>query len=68
MVEGDTKLKVFHSMLKYNDIFETNNIIGSVIGFMRDKPLVGRSWVFNIPRDKPWAWTEVDYVNYAIEM
>ena len=34
VVKGDTKLKVFHSMLKYNEIFATNNLSGIVIAFM----------------------------------
>ena len=55
-VKWDTKLKVFHSMVNYNDMFTNNNISGSVIGFMGDMPLAGRPWVFNITQDKPWAW------------
>ena len=31
VVKGDTKLKVFHSMVKYNDMFDTNNLSDSVI-------------------------------------
>ena len=68
MVKGDTELKIFHSMIKYNDMFATNNLSGSVIGFMGDRPLAGRPWVFKIPRDKPWAWPEVECVENAIEM
>ena len=68
IVRGDTELKVFHSMVKYNDIFVTNNISGSVIVFMGDRPLAGRPWLFNIPRDKPWAWPVVECVDNAIEM
>ena len=41
VVKGDTKLKVFYSMVKYNNMFSTNNIFGSVIGFMGDRPLEG---------------------------
>ena len=55
-------------MVKYNDMFATNNISGSVIGFMGDMPLAGRPWVFNITQDKPWAWPEVEYVDNSIEM
>ena len=33
-VKGDNELKVFHSMVKYNYMSATNNISGSVIGFM----------------------------------
>ena len=33
VVKGDTELKVFYSMVKYNDMFSTNNPIDSVIGF-----------------------------------
>ena len=68
MVKGDTKLKVFHSMVKYNDMFATNNLSGSVIGFIGDRPLDGMPWVFNIPQDKSWACTEVECVDNAIEM
>ena len=67
MVKGDNKLKVFHSMVKYNDMFATNNLSGSVIGFMGDRPLDGMPWVFNIPQDKSWAWTEVECAENAIE-
>ena len=55
-------------MMKYNEMFHTKYITGSVVGFMGYMPLVGRPWVFQIPRDKPWAWPEVEYVNNAIEM
>ena len=68
MVKGGIDLKLFHAMIKYNDIFVTNNLSGSVIGFMGDRPLTGRPWDFNIPRDKPWAWPEVEYVENAIKM
>ena len=30
--------------------------------------MAGRPWVFKIPRDKPWAWPEVEYVENTIEM
>ena len=49
IVKGDTKVKLFQSMVKYNDMFSTNNLIGSVIGFIGDRPLAGRPWVFKIP-------------------
>ena len=68
MIKGDTNLKVFHSMIKYNDMFATNSLSRSVIGFMNDRPLAGRQWVFKITRDKPWAWPEVEYVDNAIKM
>ena len=68
MVKGGIDLKLFHAMIKYNDIFVTNNLSGSVIGFMEDRPLAGRPWVFRIPRDKPLAWPEVEYVENAIKM
>ena len=55
-------------MVKYNDMFATNNLSGSVIGFMGDRPLDGMPWVFNIPQDKSWAWTEVECAENAIEM
>ena len=54
-VKGDTELKISHSMIKYNDMFVTNNLSGSVIGFMGDRILARRPWVFKIMRDKPWA-------------
>ena len=53
MVKGDAKLKLFHSMLKYNDLFVSPNLSGNVIAFMGDIPLERRPWVFKIPRDKP---------------
>ena len=28
MVKGDAKLKIFHSMIKYNDLFVAQNISG----------------------------------------
>ena len=59
MVKGDTKLKVFYSMVKYNDMFATNKLIGSVIFFMVYRPWAGSPWAFTIPPDKPWACTEV---------
>ena len=68
MVKGDTELKVFHSMVKYNDMFATTNLIGSVIGFIGGRTLYGSPWVFKTPRDRPWAWPEVEYVDNAIEM
>ena len=68
MVKGDTELKVFYSMVKYNDMFATTNLIGSVIGFMGYRNLSGRPWVYNIQRDRSWAWQEVEYVDNAIEM
>ena len=59
MVKGDTKLKVFHLRVKYNDMFATNKLIGSVIFFMVYRPWDGSPWAFTIPPDKPWACTEV---------
>ena len=53
MVKGDTELKIFHYMLKYNDLFVAQNISGNVIAFMGDRPLEGKPWIFKIPRDKP---------------
>ena len=34
MVKGDEELKIFHSMLKLNDLFVAQNISGNVIAFM----------------------------------
>ena len=28
----------------------------------------GRPWLFKIPLDKPWVWTEVKFWNKSIEM
>ena len=61
MVKGDAELKIFHSMLKYNDLFVAQNLYGNVIALMGDLPLEGRLWTFKIPRDKSWAWTEVKF-------
>ena len=55
MVKGDAELKVFHSMVKYNNLFVSPNLSGNVIAFMRDHPLKDRTWAFKIPRDKPWS-------------
>ena len=44
----------FHLMLKYNDLFATQNLSDNVIAFMGDRPFEGRPWIFKIPRDKPW--------------
>ena len=68
MVKGDAELKIFYSMLKYNDLFVAQNISGNVIAFMGDLTLEGRPWIFNIPWDKPWAWTEVKLLSNPIEM
>ena len=67
VVKGDNELKVFHSMVKFNEMFATNNLSGSVIGFIGDRPLTGSPWMFRVPRDKPWAWIEVEYVDNAIK-
>ena len=42
MVKGGAELKIFHSMLKYNDLFVAQNLSGNVIAFMGDRPLEGR--------------------------
>ena len=68
MVKGDAELKIFHSMLKYNDLFVAQNISGNFIAFMGDCPLEGRPWILKIPRDKPWAWPEVKLLINTIEM
>ena len=49
MVKGDAELKLFDSMLKYNDLFVAPNLSGNVIPFMGDSPLEMRPWVFKIP-------------------
>ena len=68
MVKGDAELKIFHSMLKYNYLFVAPNLSGNMIAFMGDLPLEGRSWVFNIPRDKPWVCPEIKFLRNSIEM
>ena len=39
MVEGDAELKIFHSMLKYNNLFDAQNISGNIVPFVGDRPL-----------------------------
>ena len=39
MVKGDAELKIFHSMLKYNNLFVAQNLSGNVIAFRGDHPL-----------------------------
>ena len=68
MVIGDAELKVFHSMLKYNDLFVAQNITGNVIDFMGDRTLEGRPWMFKIPRENPWVWPEIKLLSNPIEM
>ena len=68
MVKEDAELKLFHSMLKYNDLFVDQNISGNVIAFMGNRPIEGRPWVFKIPRDKPWAWPKIKFLSNTIEM
>ena len=68
MIRRDAELKLFHSMLKYNYLFVAPNLSGNVIAFMGYCPLEGRPWVFKIPWDKPWAWTEIKFLSNSIEM
>ena len=68
LVKGDAELKIFHSMLKYNDFFVAKNISGNVIAFMGNRTLEGRPWIFKILRDKPWEWPEVKSLSNPIEM
>ena len=68
MVKGDAELKIFHSMLKYNDLFVAPNLSGNLIAFRGDSPLEGRPWVFKIPRDKPWSWPEIKFLRNSLEM
>ena len=56
IVKGGAELKIFRFMLKYNDLFVTQNLSGNVIAFMGGRPLEGRPWIFNIPRDKPTGY------------
>ena len=55
VVKDDAELKLFHSMVKYNDVCVDPKLSGNVIALMGDYPLEGRPWVFKIPRDKPWS-------------
>ena len=55
-------------MFKYNGLFVAQNLSGNVIPFMWDRPLEGRSWIFKIPRDKPWTWPEIKSLSNSIEM
>ena len=68
MLKGDVEFKIFHSMLKFNDLFVTQNLSGNVIAFIGDRPLEGRQWIFKIPQDKPWEWPEVKLLSNPIEM
>ena len=56
MVKGDTELKLFNLMVKYNDVFVSPKLSGNVIAFKQDQPLEGKIWVPKIPREKPWEW------------
>ena len=67
MVKGNTELKRFHSMLKYNNLFVDQNMSGNVISFMGDSPFEGRPWIFKIPREKPWACPEIKFLSNRIE-
>ena len=68
MVKGGTELKIFHSMLTYNNCFVAQNLSGGVIFFMGDCPLEGRPWIFNITCDKQLNWPEVKFLSNPIEM
>ena len=68
MVKGEAELKTSHSMLKYNDLFVAQNLLGNVIAFMGDRPLEGRQWIFRIPRDKTWEWKKIKFLSNPIEM
>ena len=68
VVKGGVKLKLFHSILEYNDFFVAINLSGNMIAFVGDIPLEGRPWVFKVPQDKPCAWTEIKFLSNSIEM
>ena len=68
VVKGNAELKIFHSILKYNDLFFAQNISGNAIPFMGDCPLEGSPWILNIPQDKPWAWPEIKFLTNPIEI
>ena len=55
-------------MLNYNNLFVAKNISGNVIAFMGDRPLEGRTWIFNIPQDKPRVWPKIKFLSNPIEM
>ena len=66
MVKGDAKLKLFYSMLKYNDLFVAPNLSSNVIAFMGGRTLEWRMRVFKIPQGKPWAWPEIKFLSKFI--
>ena len=68
MLKGDSEIRIFHSMLKHNDFFVAKNILCNVIAFIGDRTFQGRTWIFKIPRDKPWAWPEIKFLSNPIEM
>ena len=68
MVKGDVELKIFHSLLKENNLFVDQNVSGNVIAFLGGRPLEGRLSIFNISRDKPWEWTDKKILGNPIEM
>ena len=65
-VKCDTELKLFHPMVKYNDVFVDPNLNGNAIAFLGDCPLEDRQWVLEISRDKPWEWSEVKFLSNSI--
>ena len=68
MVKGDTELKIFHFMLKYNNLFVAQNLSGNVITFIGDCQLGGRPWIFKIPQDKSQAWPIIKFLINPIKM
>ena len=68
MLKGEAELKIFRSMLKYNNLFVAQTLSGNVIAFMGGRTLKVRPWIFKIPRDKPWAWPEIKFLSNPIEM
>ena len=48
-------------MVKYNDLFATQNLLDNVIAFMGDSPLEGIPWIFKISWEKPWSWQKLNY-------
>ena len=68
MVKGDAELKMFHYILKYNNLFVAPNISGNMIAFVGDRTLEGRPWIFNMPQGKPWPWPKVKFLSNPIEM
>ena len=60
MLEGEPDLKVFHLIVKYNNMFMAKGMRGQVIAFLGDRPETGRPMMVTF-KDKPWTWPLVKY-------